>query len=137
MGFQERVLRECSEQGLHLIVESRTEQLTEEKLAWATSVNDDFTVAIGLEAYDDEVLRFHVNKGFTVRSYDRAVANLKQFQQVLAPPAQGVTVKRRVWVELAHWVAAVVRLPTSLPGIRVPQVLRDGRAVAVQFMLPS
>jgi len=76
--FQERVLRECSEQGLHLIVESRTEQLTEEKLAWATSVNDDFTVAIGLEAYDDEVLRFHVNKGFTVRSYDRAVANLKQ-----------------------------------------------------------
>ena len=23
----------------------------------------DFTVAIGLEAYDDEVLRFHVNKG--------------------------------------------------------------------------
>ncbi|HII18459.1 MAG TPA: archaeosine biosynthesis radical SAM protein RaSEA [Candidatus Poseidoniaceae archaeon] len=78
VGFQERVLRECSEQGLHLIVESRTEQLTEEKLAWATSVNDDFTVAIGLEAYDDEVLRFHVNKGFTVRSYDRAVANLKQ-----------------------------------------------------------
>ena len=78
VGFQERVLRECAEQGLHLIVESRTEQLTEEKLAWATSFNDDFTVAIGLEAYDDEVLRFHVNKGFSVRSYDRAVANLKQ-----------------------------------------------------------
>ena len=78
VGFQERVLRECAERGLHLIVESRTEQLTEEKLAWATSVNADFTVAIGLEAYDDEVLRFHVNKGFSVRSYDRAVANLKQ-----------------------------------------------------------
>ena len=78
VGFQERVLRECGERGLHLIVESRTEQLTEEKLAWATSVNADFTVAIGLEAYDDEVLRFHVNKGFSVKSYDRAVANLKQ-----------------------------------------------------------
>lgn len=78
VGFQERVLRECAERGLHLIVESRTEQLTEEKLAWATSVNADFTVAIGLEAYDDEVLRFHVNKGFSVNSYDRAVANLKQ-----------------------------------------------------------
>ena len=78
VGFQERVLRECAERGLHLIVESRTEQLTEEKLAWATSVNADFTVAIGLEAYDDEVLRFHVNKGFSVKSYDRAVANLKQ-----------------------------------------------------------
>ena len=52
--------------------------MTQEKLAWATSVNADFTVAIGLEAYDDEVLRFHVNKGFSVKSYDRAVANLKQ-----------------------------------------------------------
>lgn len=78
VGFQERVLRECAERGLHLIVESRTEQLTQEKLAWATSINSDFTVAIGLEAYDDEVLRFHVNKGFSVRSYDRAVANLKE-----------------------------------------------------------
>ncbi len=78
VGFQERVLRECAERGLHLIVESRTEQLTQEKLAWATSINPDFTVAIGLEAYDDEVLRFHVNKGFSVRSYDRAVANLKE-----------------------------------------------------------
>ena len=78
VGFQERVLRECAERGLHLIVESRTEQLTQEKLAWATSINADFTVAIGLEAYDDEVLRFHVNKGFSVRSYDRAVANLKE-----------------------------------------------------------
>ncbi len=78
VGFQERVLRECAVRGLHLIVESRTEQLTEKKLAWATSINSTFTVAIGLEAYDDEVLRFHVNKGFSVRSYDRAVANLKQ-----------------------------------------------------------
>ena len=78
VGFQERVLRECAERGLHLIVESRTEQLTQEKLAWATSINPDFTVAIGLEAYDDEVLRFHVNKGFSVRSYDRAVANLNE-----------------------------------------------------------
>jgi radical SAM enzyme (TIGR01210 family) len=78
VGFQERVLRECAERGLHLIVESRTEQLTQEKLAWATTINSDFTVAIGLEAYDDEVLRFHVNKGFSVRSYDRAVANLKE-----------------------------------------------------------
>ena len=78
VGFQERVLRECAERGLHLIVESRTEQLTQKKLAWATSINPDFTAAIGLEAYDDEVLRFHVNKGFSVRSYDRAVANLKE-----------------------------------------------------------
>ena len=77
--FQETVLRDCAEMGKELIVESRCEQLTEEKLAWATSINPDFTVAIGLEAYDDEVLRFHVNKGFTTKSWDRAVENLKKF----------------------------------------------------------
>ncbi len=77
--FQETVLKDCAELGKELIVESRCEQLTEEKLAWATSINPTFTVAIGLEAYDDEVLRFHVNKGFTTKSWDRAVANLKKF----------------------------------------------------------
>ena len=73
------MLRDCAELGKELIVESRCEQLTEEKLAWATSINDSFTVAIGLEAYDDEVLRFHVNKGFSTSSWDRAVANLNAF----------------------------------------------------------
>ena len=77
--FQETVLRDCAELGKELIVESRCEQLTEEKLAWATSINSTFTGAIGVEAYDDEVLRFHVNKGFTTKSWDRAVANLKKF----------------------------------------------------------
>ena len=75
--FQQHVLEDCAKRGLHLIVESRTEQLTPEKLAWAASIHSDLTVAIGLEAYDDEVLRFHVNKGFSVRSYDKAVAALK------------------------------------------------------------
>ncbi len=77
--FQETVLRDCQELGKELIVESRCEQLTVEKLAWATKINQSFAVAIGLEAYDDEVLRFHVNKGFTTRSWDRAVENLKKF----------------------------------------------------------
>lgn len=77
--FQETVLRDCQDLGKELIVESRCEQLTEEKLAWATSINTSFAVAIGLEAYDDEVLRFHVNKGFTTKSWDRAVTNLEKF----------------------------------------------------------
>ena len=77
--FQETVLRDCADLGKELIVESRCEQLTEEKLSWATSINPSFTVAIGLEAYDDEVLRFHVNKGFSTASWDRAVANLQAF----------------------------------------------------------
>jgi len=53
--------------------------MTEEKLAWATKINQNFAVAIGLEAYDDEVLRFHVNKGFTTKSWERAVANMQKF----------------------------------------------------------
>ena len=78
VDFQETVLRDCAELGKELIVESRCEQLSDKKLAWATSINPAFTVAIGLEAYDNEVLRFHVNKGFTTASWDRAVANLKK-----------------------------------------------------------
>ena len=79
VDFQETVLRDCKEMGKELVVESRTEQMTEKKLAWATSINPQFSVAIGLEAYDDEVLRFHVNKGFTIKSWDRAVENLRKF----------------------------------------------------------
>ena len=79
VDFQERVLRDSHELGMELVVESRTEQITEEKLAWATKINPKFSVAIGLEAYDDEVLRFHVNKGFSIKSWDRAVENLQKF----------------------------------------------------------
>ncbi|MDP6640753.1 MAG: archaeosine biosynthesis radical SAM protein RaSEA, partial [Candidatus Poseidoniaceae archaeon] len=77
LDFQETVLRDCHELGKELVIESRTEQCSEEKLAWATSINPKFTVAIGLEALDDEVLRFHINKGFTVKSWYRAVDNLQ------------------------------------------------------------
>ena len=79
VDFQETVLRDCHELGKELIVESRCEQLSEEKLAWATSINPTFSVAIGLEAYDDEVLRFHVNKGFSTKAWDRAVENLQKY----------------------------------------------------------
>ena len=77
VDFQETVLRECAELGKHLIIESRTEQCTPEKLGWAASINSDVSVALGLEAYDDEVLRFHINKGFTTKSWNRAVTNIK------------------------------------------------------------
>ena len=59
VDFQERVLKDCHDLGKELVVESRTEQLSEDKLKWATSINPKFSVAIGLEAYDDEVLKFH------------------------------------------------------------------------------
>ena len=78
--FQEFVLKETHRLGKHLVIESRTEQLTSEKLTWAKKQNPNFTVAIGLEAYDDEVLRFHVNKGFSLKSWHRAVEQLKNHE---------------------------------------------------------
>ena len=36
------------------------------------------TVAIGLEAYDDRVLRFHVNKGFTTKQWHKAIEMLRE-----------------------------------------------------------
>ena len=81
VDFQETVLRECAEMGKHLIIESRTEQCTMEKLQWASNINPDFTVAIGLEAHDDEVLRFHINKGFSLKSWVRAVENIRKVGQ--------------------------------------------------------
>ena len=78
--FQEFVLKETHRLGKHLVIESRTEQLTSEKLTWAKKLNPNFTVAIGLEAYDDEVLRFHVNKGFSLKSWHRAVEQLKNHE---------------------------------------------------------
>tara|TARA_Y100000768_G_scaffold378080_1_gene352076 strand:+ start:1125 stop:2291 length:1167 start_codon:yes stop_codon:yes gene_type:complete len=76
--FQQTVLSDCQRLGKELIVESRCEQLSDKKLAWAKQFNQSFAVAIGLEAYDDEVLRFHVNKGFSTKAWDRAVVNLKK-----------------------------------------------------------
>ena len=79
LEFQQRVLEDCHDLKKELVIESRTEQITEEKLEWATKHNPNFTVAIGLEAYDDGVLRFHVNKGFSISSWDRAVELLQKY----------------------------------------------------------
>ena len=75
-SFQETVLRTASEQNLPLVIESRTEQLTDEKLEWAASIHSNLTIAIGLEAHDEEVLRFHINKGFSVKSWKDACTRI-------------------------------------------------------------
>ena len=112
VDFQETVLKDCHELKKELIIESRCEQLTEEKLAWATALNPHFTVAIGLEAYDDEVLRFHVNKGFTTKSWDRAVTNLRKFNLrvktylMFKPPFMS---ENDALEHSVRWIAAVAR----------------------------
>tara|TARA_Y100000588_G_scaffold381387_1_gene466953 strand:+ start:1434 stop:2570 length:1137 start_codon:yes stop_codon:yes gene_type:complete len=75
--WQEAILRETHERGLRLIVEARAEMCTPEKMAWVAERHPGCVVAIGLEAYDDEVLKFHCNKGFSTKQWHRAVETLR------------------------------------------------------------
>ena len=75
--WQEAVLKETAEMGLHLVVEAQAQMCTPEKIEWVAARHPGCTVAIGLEADDDSVLRFHVNKGFTTKQWHRAVEMLR------------------------------------------------------------
>ena len=75
--WQNLVLRETAQMGLHLVVEAQAQMCTPEKISWVAERHPDCTVAIGLEAYDDRVLRFHVNKGFTKKQWHSAVQMLR------------------------------------------------------------
>ena len=75
--WQDVVLRETAKMGLHLVVEAQAQMCTPEKISWVAERHPGCTVAIGLEAYDDRVLRFHVNKGFTTKQWHSAVEMLR------------------------------------------------------------
>lgn len=70
------VLAHCDDRGIRLLVESRPEYITAERMDSVLSVHDDLEVAIGLESANDDVLRYSIDKGFTVADYDRAAALL-------------------------------------------------------------
>ena len=53
------VLKETYERGLELVVEAQAHLCSPDKLSWVAERHPGCTVAIGLEAYDDTVLRFH------------------------------------------------------------------------------
>jgi|TARA_B100001750_G_scaffold79674_1_gene63308 radical SAM enzyme (TIGR01210 family) len=75
--WQDAILKETHERGLHLVIEAQAQMCTPEKIAWVAERHPGCTVAIGLEAYDDTVLRFHVNKGFSTKQWHRSVEMLK------------------------------------------------------------
>ena len=78
--WQETVLRETYEMNLHLVVEAQAHLCKDDKLSWVSSIHPGCTVAIGLEAYDDAVLRFHVNKGFNLKTWHAAVERLRKYK---------------------------------------------------------
>ena len=75
--WQEHVLRETYEMGLHLVVEAQAQMCTPEKLEWVAERHPGCTVAIGLGGYDNTVLRFHANKGFSLKQWHKAVDILR------------------------------------------------------------
>jgi len=75
--WQDAILRETHERELHLVIEAQAQMCTPEKISWVAERHPGCTVAIGLEAYDDTVLRFHVNKGFSTKQWHRSVEMLK------------------------------------------------------------
>lgn len=83
----EEILRRCADEHVHLLFESRPEYVTPEKLDACLAVHEDLEVALGLESANDRVLRYSINKGFTVKDYDRAVDTLS---------AKGITVRTYV-----------------------------------------
>ena len=76
--WQEAILKETHERGMHLVIEAQAQMCTPEKIAWVAERHPGCTVAIGLEAYDDAVLRFHVNKGFSTKQWHRSIDMLRQ-----------------------------------------------------------
>ncbi len=75
--WQETVLKETYAMGKHLIVEAQAHLCHPEKMAAVAECHPGCTVAIGLEAFDDEVLKFHCNKGFRIKTWQKAVKTLQ------------------------------------------------------------
>lgn len=72
----EEMLRYCKERNVRFLFESRPEFVLQERISELTTVHDDIEVALGLESSNDRILKYSVNKGFTVQDYDRAAGLL-------------------------------------------------------------
>lgn len=70
------ILAHCRDNSRRLLFESRPEYVTSEKLDAFKAKHDDLEVALGLESANDRVLRYSINKGFTVADYERAASVL-------------------------------------------------------------
>ncbi len=74
----EHILRYCHDKGARLLVESRPEFITEERIQELARAHDDLEIALGLESASDVVLQHSINKGFVRSDYDEAVEVLRK-----------------------------------------------------------
>jgi radical SAM enzyme (TIGR01210 family) len=77
-SVREHVLTWCKDRSSRLLVESRTEFVTDEMMNAVAGVHDDLEIAIGLESSNDRVLKYAINKNMTVADYDRAADRVKK-----------------------------------------------------------
>ncbi len=73
----DRILRHCADSHTRLLFESRPEYVTQETLERVLGIHDGLELALGLESANDKVLKYSINKGFTVKDYDDAVRVLR------------------------------------------------------------
>lgn len=71
------ILKGCADRGTRLLFESRPEFVTKETLSQVFSIHSNLEVALGLESANDRVLKYSINKGFTVADYDKAAQQLR------------------------------------------------------------
>ena len=74
----EHILKHCSDAGVRLLFESRPEYVTPARLGNLLTINENLEIAIGLESSNDRILRYSINKGFTVADYQRAAELLNE-----------------------------------------------------------
>lgn len=74
----EKILGHCREHDLRLLFESRPEYVSSERLDGLMGVHDDIEIALGLESSNDRILKYSVNKGFSVKDYSKAAELLAE-----------------------------------------------------------
>jgi len=75
-NMRRNFIARCAQRGIrNLLIESRPEHITEGKLSGFRSLK--LTVAIGLEAADDQILE-KISKGFHTADYDKAVEEIRK-----------------------------------------------------------
>ncbi len=73
-----RKIIESFEDAEKIVIESRPEFITEENLADILDFSDVVEVAIGLETVSDDVRLRAINKGFTLKDFEKSTAILKE-----------------------------------------------------------
>jgi len=76
----DQILQHCADNNTRLLFESRPEYVTPETIDRVLMTHDQIELALGLESANDRVLRYSINKGFTVKDYDDAVRVLTDKQ---------------------------------------------------------